>query len=82
VVRLNTGLEVMFAPRDAEGLAGATAEQLAVIEISPSGLGLHFPSRDADIYLPSLLAGIFGSPAWIAAQQKGRSTRQPKAAAD
>ena len=24
------------------------------IEISPSGLGLHFPAIDADIYLPGL----------------------------
>jgi hypothetical protein len=67
VIRLTNGLEIMFPPRVAEGLAGASAAQLGVIEISPSGLGLHFPRLDADLYLPALLAGVFGSPAWSAA---------------
>jgi hypothetical protein len=42
VVRLNTGFEVMFAPHDAEGLERAAAADLEEIEISPTGLGLHF----------------------------------------
>jgi len=36
--------------------------------ISPSGLGVHFPRLDADIYLPSLLEGFLGSKRWIAAE--------------
>lgn len=79
VIRLSSGLEVMFAPRDAEGLAGATSEQLGVIEISPSGLGLHFPRCDADLYLPSVLAGVLGSPAWATARAAARAAA-PKAA--
>ncbi len=41
---------------------------LAEIEISPSGFGIHFPRLDADLYLPALLQGVFGSKAWMAAQ--------------
>ena len=69
VIRLNTGLEVMFAPHDAEGLERATAADLEEIEISPTGLGLHFPRLDADLYVPGLLQGLFGSQRWMAARR-------------
>jgi hypothetical protein len=68
VVQLNTGLELAFPPSLAEGLAGAPPEDLADIEISPAGLGLHWPKLDADVYIPALLHGIFGSRRWMAAQ--------------
>src|SRR5690349_21253421 len=68
VVRLNSGLELAFPVSLAEGLAGASPEDLADIEISPSGLGLHWPKLDADLYVPALLQGVFGSKQWMAAQ--------------
>lgn len=68
VVNLNTGVEVAFPPKLAEGLVGAGPSDLAKIEISPSGLGLHWPKLDADLYVPSLLAGVFGTNRWMAAQ--------------
>ena len=80
VVTLSNGLELAFPPRLAEGLAGANAADLMAIEITPTGLGLHWPQLDADLYLPSLLAGVFGSPAWMAAQL-GRSGGQSRSEA-
>lgn len=68
VVSLNTGVQVTFPTELAEGLAGATPDDLANIEISPAGLGLHWPKLDADLYVPALLAGVFGSKRWMAAQ--------------
>ncbi len=68
VVALNTGLELAFPTRLAEGLANASPENLADIEISPAGLGLHWPRLDADLYVPGLLQGIFGSKSWMARQ--------------
>jgi hypothetical protein len=65
VVTLSNGLELGFKPHDAQGLESARPAQLAVIEISPSGLGLHFPALDADLYLPALLGGLLGSAAWM-----------------
>lgn len=73
VLRLDNGLEVMFAPDDAEGLAGAKAEQLARIELSDGGLGLHFPSLDADFDVPSLLEGRLGSDRWMQALARKRA---------
>jgi hypothetical protein len=83
VVRLNTGLELSFPPALAEGLAGAAPEDLAEIEITPAGLGLHWPKLDADLYIPALLQGVFGSRKWMAAQfgaVGGRARSAAKAA--
>src|SRR5690242_6166375 len=66
VVRLNTKLDVAFAPQDAEGLQNARPSQLDPIEISPSGFGIYFPKLDADIYVPALLEGFLGSKSWMA----------------
>jgi hypothetical protein len=68
VVRLSTGLEISFSPSDAEGLETATWQQLREIEIDPPGFGLHFPALDADLYIPALLEGFFGSKRWMAAR--------------
>ena len=84
VITLSTNLEVAFAPRDAEGLEGASPAQLDAIEISPSGFGIHFPKLDADIYLPALLEGFLGSRKWIASRLGalgGKSKSPAKAAA-
>jgi len=68
VVRLSSGLDIAFAPQSVQGLESVGPGDLAKIEISPSGLGLHFPKIDADIYLPALLEGVLGSRRWMAAQ--------------
>lgn len=68
VVNLNTGVQVAFPAHLVEGLAGASAEDLADIEISPAGLGLHWPKLDADVHVPALLQGVFGSKRWMAAE--------------
>lgn len=68
IVRLTTGVELGFAPRDVEGLAGAAREDLTQIEVEALGLGIHFPRLDADLYVPALLEGVLGSKAWMAAR--------------
>jgi hypothetical protein len=79
MVALHTGLTVAFRPVDVQGLETATVADLSVIEISPSGFGLHFPAIDADIWLPGLLAGHFGSKNWMAARlgKAGGAVRSP-----
>jgi len=68
IVSLHTGHELALPPHLVEGLADATADALSEIEISPSGLGLHWPQLDADLYVPALLEGQFGSKQWMARQ--------------
>jgi hypothetical protein len=84
VIDLNTGFSITFKPHDAQGLEEAKPEQLAKIEISPSGFGIYFPDLDVDLYLPGLLEGVFGSRSWMASQlgkTGGRSTSAAKTAA-
>lgn len=84
VVKLSSGIDIGFSPRDMQGLETAKPAQLDPIEISPSGLGLHFPKVDADLYLPALLEGVFGSRRWVAARSRegdGRSRTAPRSAA-
>ncbi len=61
VVRLQSDVEVTVPVQSIQGLAGARVEDLSVIEISPSGLGLYWPTLDADLYVPALLRGRLGS---------------------
>jgi hypothetical protein len=68
VIKLSTGDKVSFPPHRMQGLEAAKPSDLDVIEISPSGFGLHFPKLDADLWLPALLEGVFGSRKWIAAR--------------
>ena len=68
VIELSSKLFVSFAPKDAQGLEQARPSDLKEIEITPSGLGLHFPALDADLYVPALLEGFLGSRQWMAAR--------------
>jgi hypothetical protein len=84
VIRLGSDLDVSFSPNDAQGLEKATPSQLDEIEISPSGLGIHFPKLDADLYLPAILQGFLGSRKWMASRLgqaggKSRSAAKKKA---
>jgi hypothetical protein len=84
VVKLNTGIELTFPTRLAEGLADASPDNLSEIEVSPAGLGLHWPKLDADLYVPALLQGVFGSKSWMARQlgaEGGKARTVAKAAA-
>lgn len=84
IIHLNCKVDLSFAPEDAEGLEKASPDQLEPIEISPSGFGIHFPKRDADIYLPALLEGLLGSQKWMArtlGSKGGQAKSEAKTAA-
>ena len=80
VVDLANGCVFAFPARLGQGLEHASDEQLAAVEILGSGYGLHWEALDADLSVPSLLAGLFGTRAHTA-RQAGRSTSPAKAAA-
>lgn len=79
VVALNTGVQIAFPADLAEGLAGAAAADLAQIEISPAGLGLHWPRLDADLHVPSLLQGMLARKAeWHANWERQAGEREAR----
>lgn len=84
VIELASGLELAFSPKYVQGLEHAHVADLLDSEISPSGLGIHFPKLDADIYIPALLEDFLGSKRWMAVENGklgGASASQAKAAA-
>lgn len=80
IVELTNGCSFTFPPHLAQGLETATAEQLAQVEILGAGYGLHWEELDADLSVPGLLAGLFGTKSYMA-RQAGRVTSSAKAAA-
>jgi DNA invertase Pin-like site-specific DNA recombinase len=83
VIKLRNGAIFSFPPRLAQGLHGASPEQLADIWIPPSGSSVHWESLDADFSIPELIAGIFGTKSWMAelGRKGGKATSSAKSAA-
>ena len=80
VVALTNGCSFAFPPRMAQGLEDASDDQLAQLEILGLGYGLHWEALDVDLSIPGLLAGIFGTKAYMA-RRAGQATSPAKAAA-
>jgi len=80
VVELTHGCTFTFPPRLAQELETATEDQLAQVEILGAGYGLHWEALDADLSIPGLLAGLFGTKATMA-RHAGQATSLAKAAA-
>lgn len=84
VVDLVNGCTYAFPAQLVQDLHGATPDDLAGIEVDGLGFNLHWPALDADLYVPALVSGIFGTRAWMArelARVAGRATSPAKAAA-
>lgn len=78
VVELDNDCTFTFPPALAQGLENASATQLAAVEIAGRGYGLHWPALDADLSVPGMLAGLFGSKAWMRkAGGKGGAVSSP-----
>jgi hypothetical protein len=84
VVDLANGCTYAFPAQLVQDLHGASHDDLAGVEVDGLGFNLHWPALDVDLYVPALLAGIFGTRVWMArelARVAGRATSPAKAAA-
>src|SRR5713226_5250264 len=72
-VDLTNGCSFVFPAREAQGLERASDEELAQIEILGLGLGLHWERLDVDLTVPGLLAGLFGTKAYMDRQRAARA---------
>lgn len=66
IIKLKSGAIFSFPPRLAQGLATASPTELADVWLPPSGSSIHWESLDVDFGIPELVAGIFGTKAWMA----------------
>ena len=84
VVELADGCAYAFPAERVQELRGASAADLAEVEVDGAGFNLHWPKLDVDLYVPALVSGIFGTRAYMAgelARIAGRTTSPTKAAA-
>ena len=83
-IELANGCAYAFPVQRVQDLQGASDEDLADVEVGGAGFNLHWPKLDVDLYVPALVAGVFGTRAWIAselARVAGRARSPAKAAA-
>ena len=64
----------MFPARSLEGMAEATAQQLAEVELLGK-IGLHWEGLDIDYTISGLMNGIFGTKTFMDAQRRGGQSR-------
>ena len=82
-IELTNGVMMGFPYQLLQGLTNGTPEQLAEVEIMPTGSALHWESLDADLGVAQLVSGLFGSKAWMTelGRQGGKSKSPSKAQA-
>lgn len=71
-VTLANGAEASFPAALIQGLAEATEDQRAEVEVAGIGYGLHWPSLDLDLSVAGLLAEVYGTADWMRRQQAAR----------
>lgn len=83
IVELTNGCTFIFPADMGQGLAGASDEELAEVQVLGRGFGLHWEKLDADLSIASLVVGIFGSKSWMQelARRGGASISAAKSAA-
>jgi Protein of unknown function (DUF2442) len=64
-INLKDGSTFMFPHELGQGLVGANPDELAAVEVTPSGIGLHWEKLDVDLTVPSLLRGVYGTKVWM-----------------
>ena len=74
----------VFPAHLVQDLSDASHDDLANVEVDGKGFNLHWPMLDADLYVPALVAGVFGTHDWMnkaLARRAGQTTSLAKAAA-
>jgi hypothetical protein len=65
IVELRDGAILQIPVHLLQGVAGGDAQEIAAVEIWGDGYALHWEELDADITVPGLVAGIFGTRKWM-----------------
>jgi hypothetical protein len=84
VIELSNGCAYAFPARLVQDLQDADETALAGVEVDGLGFNLSWPALDVDLYVPALVAGVFGTRAWMTrelARRAGQATSSAKAAA-
>jgi hypothetical protein len=83
-IDLVNGCAFSFPADLVEDLRGAKAEDLERIEVDSAGFNLNWADLDVDLFVPALVAGVFGTRRFMTrelARIAGRATSPAKSAA-
>jgi hypothetical protein len=84
VLELINGCLYAFPVDLVQDLQGASDTSLADVKVDSLGFNLHWPTLDVDLYVPALVAGVFGTRVWMTrelARVAGQTKSPAKAAA-
>ena len=83
VIELKNGAFFSFPPQLVQGLEKASVEDLSDIWMDSAGSSVHWTRLDADFEIAGLVAGVFGTKAWMAelGRRGGQKTSSSKAEA-
>ena len=79
-IELRSGIGLSIPVAKVQGLADAPADIVSTVRVDGGGYSLHWPTLDLDLSVPDLVAGCFGSRAWMSAlgKQGGAVTSEAK----
>ncbi len=78
IISLKNGAFFSFPPTLVQGLGDASPEDLDDVWLDASGSSVHWERLDADFNIAGLVAGIFGTKAWMShLGRKGGQTTSP-----
>ena len=82
-IALHNGVLLTVPCRLIQGLRDASPNDIARVKVMPRGGALFWDSLDVQMSVPGLMAGIFGTRAWMSALGRagGRAKSEAKAAA-
>ena len=73
LVELENDCTFAFPARRAQGLEHGLDVDLAKVELLGNGYGLHWETLDVDLSIPGLLAGLFGTRAYMDRMRAARA---------
>lgn len=76
VIRIDTGIDFAFDPRQAKGLADVATDDFVGVTVEGVGSTIHFPRLDADFTVSLLLEGFLGPLDWSRREARAKASRE------
>ena len=82
-IELNNGAIFIVPCSLIQGLSNARPDKIAAVKVMPRGAALHWDELDVQMSVAGLMAGIFGTRAWMAEVERlrGQALSDSKVAA-
>jgi len=80
-VEMTNGATFIIPRSLIQGLAAAEPAQVAEVKVMPRGAALHWEGLDVQMSVPAMIAGVFGTRAWMSelGRRAGSVTSEAKA---